>query len=128
MSTQTNQIPDKVVSLFHPVVIDTISGRFAVFGDAGWFPVDKKFTQKDAMKHWVPWTLNQPDTQTNQTTSVGFDIDRRWETPNSRNTGTYAVTYKAATKSWACSCKGWIYHQNADCKHIKKIKAQEGVK
>lgn len=129
MNTQTKQIPDQVVSLFPPVVIDTVGGRFAVFGDAGWFLVDKKFTQKDALKHWVKWTPVETDNKSQNvpTPNVGFDVDRRWEVPNSKNTGKYAVTYEVATKSWGCSCKGWIHHRT-DCKHIKSIKVQEGVK
>lgn len=121
MTPNLNQIPDKVVSLFPPVVIDTPGGRFAVYGDAGWFPVDKKFKQSDALARWEKW---KPSNSQNNPNSPSIGSQHQWDVMNSKGTGTYSVTYKESNKTWGCSCKGWIFHQNRDCKHIAKIKRE----
>ena len=112
-------LPDKIVSIYPPVVINTTDGgRYAVYSGSGWFPVDEDFTQEDAKARWVQCSPNtQPLNE-----SIN---DKSWKVESSKKGSFYTVRYHDG--KWGCTCPANTYHRNKECRHIKKIKETNNV-
>ena len=109
-----NNLPDKIVSLYPPVVLNTPDGeRFAVYSGSGWFPVDDEFTYEDAMSRWEKWTpAAKPINE-----SIN---DKSWQVESSKKGSFYTVRYHNGY--WGCNCPANTYHRGKECRHIKQIK------
>lgn len=113
------KLPKQVVSLYHPTVVTTSSGRYAVFsgandGEGGWFNVPDNFTMQDALKRWKKLELTKKD-----------DVNDawKWEVMNSKGTGTYTVKFDKA--GWNCTCPGFSFRR--DCKHVQQTKKDNNL-
>ena len=107
-----NNIPNKIVNNLPPVVINTVSGRYAVYGSQ-WFLVDASFTMQDAFDRWVMKSYASQESH--------IPSAKSWKVKNSKGSGFYTVSY--ADKRWNCSCVGFGFRR--DCKHIQQIKQNE---
>jgi len=115
-----NELPEKIVSLYPPTVINCSDGtRFAVYSGSGWFQVDEDFTLEDAVARWEKWTPNsQPLNE-----SIG---DKSWQVESSKKGSFYTVRFNNGY--WGCSCPANTYHRNKECRHIREIKEKTGWK
>ena len=113
-SKRMNELPEKIVSLYPPTVINCSDGtRFAVYSGSGWFQVDEDFTLEDAVARWEKWTPNsQPLNE-----SIG---DKSWQVESSKKGSFYTVRFNNGY--WGCSCPANTYHRNKECRHIREIK------
>ncbi len=103
-----NNIPNNVTSLLPPTVINTVSGRFAVYGSQ-WFKVDNAFSMRDAFARWKSLQPLEENATVKPST---------WRVSNSKNNGFYTVSF--ANKQWNCTCVGFGFRR--DCKHVQQIK------
>jgi len=108
-----NQLPDKIVGLYPPVIANTAHGRYAIYSGSqyGWFEVDETFTHEDAMSRWVRMEFTNESPVSSE--------HRTWEVENSKKNGFYTVRNHA--NNWSCSCPAGMYHRK-ECKHIRQIK------
>lgn len=110
-----NELPDKIVSTYAPVVIDTLQGRYAVYAGAGWYPVDDTFTEKDALDRWEKWMP--------ESLPVEESIENQsWEVESSKKGKFYTVRYRNG--HWSCNCPANTYYRGNECKHIKSTRKQ----
>jgi hypothetical protein len=116
-----NELPEKIVSLYPPTVINCSDGtRFAVYSGSGWFQVDEDFTLEDAMSRWEKWT---PSGKTPLNEEVK---DKSWQVESSKKGSFYTVRNNG--HYWGCSCPANTYHRNKECRHIREIKEKTGWK
>jgi len=109
-----NELPDKIVSIYHPVITKFYDGKkYVTYAEAGTWEVPEDFTQEDAMKRWVRY---QPNIVEEKKVHTQPNV---WEVPNSKGNGFYEVKYSSSY--WVCSCPANTYKRK-DCKHILKIK------
>jgi hypothetical protein len=114
-----NELPEKIVSLYRPTVINTIDGtRFAVYSGSGWFKVDEDFTLEDALARWEQWVPEQKPIQE----SIK---DKSWEVESSKKGSFYTVRFYNG--HWGCNCPANTYHRGKECRHIKEIRKKENV-
>ena len=116
-----NKLPDKIVSLYPPTVINVLEGkRYAVYSGSGWFEVDEEFTMEDAMSRWEKWTPNG-------TIALNEEVkDKSWQVESSKKDSFYTV--RNHNNYWGCSCPANSYHRNKECRHIREIKEKTGWK
>lgn len=108
-------LPEKVTSLTHPTIVQTIGKRYVIYsggGNGGWFEVDDKFTIEDALSRWEPLQVGPKEEKPTTSTT--------WQVPNSKKNGFYAVT--SDITGWKCNCQGYSYRR--DCRHIQETKAK----
>ena len=110
----TNTFPQKITTLYPPTIVNTVSGRYAVYAggeQGGWFEVDENFTMQDAMDRWekLSFAKQEPKTPADMW---------KWEVDNSKGTGKYTVQFDRS--GWNCSCVGFSFRR--DCKHVQQIK------
>jgi hypothetical protein len=106
-----SKIPKKITSLYPPTVVDTQSGRYAVYSggkDSGWYPVSKDFTMEDALKRWVKLEVGKADKSGDWT----------WQVENSKKNGFYTVKFDK--QGWSCTCTGFGFRRT--CKHVEQTK------
>lgn len=106
------ELPKKIKNPLPPTVINTRSGRYAIFSHVGWFPVSADVTFEDVLKHWEePIKVTKVEDKSK---------DWSWQVPNSKNTGFYTVSFDK--RGWQCTCTGFSYRR--DCKHVQQAKAK----
>lgn len=109
-----NQVPAKVLSNLPPTVVNTLSGRYAVYGSQ-WFAVNDSFTMQDAFDRWVKKSYVNVQTE---------PISNNWKVKNSKGNSHYEVSY--INKQWNCNCVGFGFRR--DCKHVQQIKQNKNEK
>lgn len=105
------KLPKRVTSLFPPGIVNTLTGRYAVFAggkESGWYLVSEDFTVKDAHKRWIRLEVGKPDKSSDWT----------WQVANSKKNGFYTVTFDK--RGWSCTCTGFGFRRA--CKHIEQTK------
>lgn len=109
-----NELPDKIVSVYAPVVINTVDGgRYAVYSGSGWYKVGDEFTLEDALARWEKWVPERKPL----TESIK---DASWQVESSKKGTFYTVRFYDG--HWGCNCPANTYHRGKECKHIKSIR------
>jgi hypothetical protein len=113
------KLPKQVVSLYHPTVVITTSGKYAVFsgarnGEGGWFNVPDTFTMEDALKRWKRLEVTQ---------KPNINDAWKWDVVNSKGNGSYTVKFDKA--GWNCTCPGFSFRR--DCKHVQQTKKSNNL-
>ena len=100
-------------------IVDLPSGRFAVSGST-WIRVPGDMTLDQARLYWVE------DTKYKDRIAERKADTKEWMCLASNGRDQYTISYVKSLNKWKCNCIGFKTH-GTDCKHIKKIKAQENL-
>jgi hypothetical protein len=109
----------QIISNLPLTVIDLPTGTFAVSGST-WIKVPKG-TKREDIQHW--WT---EDTHLKEKIAARKADTTNWMCLASNGRDQYTISYIKSLNKWKCNCIGFKTH-GTDCKHIKKIKAQENL-
>ena len=109
------KLPNYIVSLYPPHIINLLSGR-VVAHQGGFLEVDDTVTMEDLRKRWLP-LVEAPQLMTTDKSIRTFIIPS-----NSEVSKVYEVTFGRG--EWYCPCKGFGYRRH--CTHVDQAKEKLG--
>jgi hypothetical protein len=102
------KLQKQIVSLYPPIIVESVNHGRCVIYNGVYYPVKNSFTTKEAMSRWKKWTpsAKQSVPASNWT----------WKVPNSKGTGYYDVSFDS--RGWSCTCTGFGFRRK--CRHTEE--------